>query len=836
MTTLKSEYFNSMGELTSSALGQFAAIPTGSLYGRPVGPRLAEHDAPGWSAMVKDTGNVEAYFDLTAAPGSSANPRGAMMGWYYFTRGTTDNFSRFLWMDRQGADAPIQHLAIGPTGIIQTGNGGWSTHTPITIDFNKWYFFMIAWFYTAAGHVYDYRFYNKEIGGELSEFHSYDNLGGNSAPGEGYVGTQSIAAVNNWAGRVGAARLATFAENDFSDIAYPADILEPVVERHTWYAGPNGLATNTGLAPGLGFERPLDVTHLNEEMAYGGFIPVSTGYANGDILVIDTSEEPFDLHVDSSAAISFNIACRGITVQPAEGADYFDVKSWHDSGDGILWVQNGTHAVIYEWDGDYGSESADANMVWEDDVNPSRMARPDHASDAAVLTAMAAKPEGEFWVWSATDGSKVYIKPSGNGDPNGNGKTYTISANIGGTGNPPVVVTALDVNIEGLRCLYTCLANTTTSAVTDGDPIDGTALSFGIGSGGTYRMANCWFDKWGKHAWKVVHSASDSAFTDFNNWPGDGSNYCPSGGQSQLAYYNGNAAATGNTITATYPVVTTNAMLAQSTGGTFNLAHASLIIHRDAAATPFSAISITGGQLPGLINEQIATDALTMTDFKFAGGATGATTTTISRCHLTNRPYYLQAASKTLTVINSVINAAVSFNAGNIETYCRGTIIYKAVSIDCAGATAGDAAAALFVRDAAVAFTFQGCYVNFAGKAIALIADAAAGEITADYNEYSSAVGVRHFENYDSSDRTGTAVIALGQEANSLFSSTSVIEAGNFRPKAPTLAVPLATITGLTSTTDRYGRKRPPSGNTTAGGVIVAQQGGMQGMIGSGLY
>lgn len=834
-TLIAREDFTGTGNIELATPGGFSAVPTGSMLKHRVGYYTGSGSSPGRCGVVKDE-DMEAYFTRSISGGAVAAIECTVRFRDFgvctattltsFMRALSSTFAETILIGVQ-ADG---HVAVLDTqqGLLQLGE---------VLSLNTWYTFVLA-VQQNSNNSTTYQLWRKVADQPLNLIYDRGPAAffGVTSLERLQVCNKYFGVVSHWKGHLSVTALYT--ESKFEDVIFPSDLTEPPLGPFDWYMTWAGSVTGSG---SLSDPWYMDITFLNNEFAYGLFTQAN-GYASGDTVYIDTHDGDLDTHASTAPAISLTIGCRGINVKPISGQTYWKVRTWR--GASGPFVQDATYSNLWKYF-PIGSDNINGSCIWENDVNPSKMKRSDYASEALVLAAMAAKPSGEFWWYPNVAGTIVYIKASGDGNPNSNGKTYDVASNINGTGDPAVLVTAFDVNIEGLYVIKTCLAISDSNASLDGDPLDGTCLSFTAGSGGTSRVASCSFDKWSKHAYKEVHSASNTTLIDSNNLLGNGSCYCIFGGQSGIAWFNGSDTASGNVVVSTSLSQVTNAMLPQSTGGTISLNYASVLLHNASViGTQFSSVTITSATLAGNINENQAAAVLNIDRTVFAGGQTRAGVSNLTSSRTTNYPFLTPVANKSVLALNSAFTIIGTLSSANTNHQVQGTNSYIGCSFDARQAFAGDANASLFYRTGTAVLILGDCAFAFGGKDIAIAADFLVGEITADYNGYEKLISARLYDNYGGSDQTGTAWQALGQDTNAVWNTSLGISANTFylATESPLRGVgDILSFPTLASTRDLYQAQRTAAGATDMGAALfnalfVGGAGMFKGIIGSGIY
>jgi hypothetical protein len=224
----------------------------------------------------------------------------------------------------------------------------------------------------------------------------------------------------------------TFEQADFSDITYPADLLEPGIGL-TWHVNPaTGDDANDGTTPATAWKT---AAKINSESFFTGFL-TAPGHESGDTLIIDTSGADLDL-----PGQSLYFRTQGLNVRAADGQEWIRFKC-HKTLSPAGWQPTGTANVFSTTD------TQSDIVVWEDDR---WMHHPIGSSFTSVAPELSETP-GSFW----TDGSQLYVHPFDSTDPRTDGKRYDRSRRFDGTTS--IQIMAKHMHVRDIWNGKTCTA------------------------------------------------------------------------------------------------------------------------------------------------------------------------------------------------------------------------------------------------------------------------------------------------------------------------------------------------------------------------------------------
>lgn len=291
------------------------------------------------------------------------------------------------------------------------------------------------------------------------------------------------------------------------------------------------------------------------------------GFALGDVWSITAPvNAPLDVGIPGMLIVT-----RGVTVKPLAGQQYFYVQAWKDvsgatAGGSTTWALSAGTTKTYETT-DGSATDLTSVVGWEADKWPTH---PTGAAFSNVKSAMDAVA-GSWY----SDGTKIYLHPLGDTNPNTDGKIYTRSRARAG-GNPAINLNAFDVQLFGAYVGKTCVAVSTdsTSGQNQGVTWNGNA-------GGTGRTSGCYVYYASKHAIGQLDNSTGCYLLVDGNITTQGTPYEGGGGYSAYVSDNGGASATTNGDTHTFVnnADTLNVGLIGSSAGTVNLAMPSWLCH-----------------------------------------------------------------------------------------------------------------------------------------------------------------------------------------------------------------------------------------------------------------
>ena len=668
MTLLQREMFAPTGALTAASPGTNFASVVGTLAQRAGGPRLA--------------GSPAASADLRGAPV-------AAYGRFVLPTQTQQMVFACAWFmvkSVQGTNVDLLNVCDiygnpGPTISITNGSLGggikYNSFAPSGPAYvNQWLFLGIA-VNLKQSNTGDVRFYSKLPGQPMQSWAPInDSLLGVASLGQVTVGSVDVG--TTLLGRMGGTSVYTFTQSDFSDVAYPADLLEPTAGL-TWYCNAlNGNDAADGTTPATAWK---SVAKINDETNYAGLLPAGS-YANGDTLIIDTSGQALDLGGQDLA-----LRTSGLNVRAATGQQWIVLKSYRSLDPGG-WTPTGTSNV-------YAITDSQPNIVlWEDDMF---MNHPLGSSFSAVSAALSSTP-GSFW----TDGTTLYVHPFGSTDPRVDGKRYERSYAF--ADGPSVALGAPNLNIQDIYAGKTCLADPATN-----DPVGTTCMAF-IAVPGIAVVSHCYLYMGAKHNFSITLGGyGDDVLVD-NVQCEQGSPYAAPGGQTVFVSFNADPVAYGIVHRFHNCLTVANAGLIGSSQGTMTELYPVYFIHNlgnVGEPAQFDLIEIENCDF-GLGNIQGYTGAQSfVVSQTTCGGISVSSQVSADRCYFNALNW--QAAPWTLTERNCV-HVVAGFSGELRSNPVSGSLDIQGCTFDArqiTGVQGGVPQSALFTRSGPLSLVFQ---------------------------------------------------------------------------------------------------------------------------------
>lgn len=496
MELLHRELFSNSGELTSSSPGSNFTQVIGTLHQRPGGPRLT-NTLPTSADLREANSPAVGRFHFA----SSSHTKIFVAGWFLIKEVQGGQVDLLSICDIYGNLSPTISISNGELG----GGIRFNNFTPANLEWqNRWIFLGIA-AHLKSGTTADVRFYYKLPNEPMQSWAPINNGQiGIATLGQTFAGSMAYGPLVK--GRLGAPAAYTFSEDDFSDIAYPSDLIEPT-SRLTWYCDPqngNDLADGTSLTTAW-----KTVSKINEESLYTGLLPARS-HEEGATLVIHTGDQDLDLN-----GVALKISTPGLNVRAAQGQEWIRVKSYRSLPPGV-WQPTATPNV-------YATTDTQSHIVlWEDDKFMNHALGSSYANVESQLTSTP----GSFW----TDGTTLYAHPFGSTDPRSDGKRYERSYNFidGGA----VVLNAPNLNINDIHSGKTCLANWVNN-----DPIGGYCLGVAAAPGRAV-IKHCYLYYGSKHNIGIVQGEAGDDVLIEDVQAEQGSPYAAPGGQTIFVSFN----------------------------------------------------------------------------------------------------------------------------------------------------------------------------------------------------------------------------------------------------------------------------------------------------------
>jgi hypothetical protein len=723
------------------------------------------------------SGNI--YFGPYGSPpsvgviGGTVDARGgdSFYGQINFTTQPRIFAGAWLFIKSQGiVGANPQFIIRTDTGMhLASANGGisaWSEfvwNSPLTgLDpNNQWVFFGMA-ASLVSGTGYDLKFYYKTLTGNLTAWASNANdnifaamtgvkfgmgLGNASNPIVEFACTSPC--------------IYTYANNDFSDIVYPSEILLPP-PRGDYYLNPaTGNDANDGTTAGSAW-RTCD--KINAVSAHTGILP-ATSYASGSKLTIDTTSSDLDVGQVPSGLV---LSTRGLTVIGPDSLNRKITVRAYVVIAGAQWVVVGS--------GVYSAPNSSPDAVlWEDSK---WMNHPNGADYASVSAALASTP-GSFW----TDGATMYLHPFGNTDPRSDGKTYARSAYPGT--RSAIWLMAPDMDICGITVGMTCDVQT-----------GGTSQSgYGIGSsssafGGISRVRECYCYYGGKHALGFTNDTTNSDITVENCQVEQCSPYS---GQSCFVNY---MADTGGTMTGNIAryrrnICNKNSGLIGSAAGQ-NTNQQVWLCHNNGAGVQWVDFEFTDNMFPRGSIQSGMIDTFRITGGRLGAVAAYSPNTICERVYFDAEGFQVNVADVPgrNIVRNCLVVPEIPFGGGNNGWTIRGKITVEGCTFDMTKVPAGPEGVALYFLEGSskpVDVIFHNNVIKSNGKhSIIVYGKTGFDVLTFDYNAYSqlaNSVAVFYNNGSGASNYTFAQWQAIGYDTHSFQLASLALDA-NLKPMA----------------------------------------------------
>jgi hypothetical protein len=427
MHLLHQEMFATPVNLTQANPGsQFSSV-VGILHQRVGGPKLSGGTPS--SADLRGEG-VPAYGRIVL---QQPQPTKVFIGaWFHIKEVSSGEVDLMSINDPFGNPSPTISIRNGALG----GGIKYNSFQANGLSYlNRWIFVGMA-IRHKGGTTADVRFYHRLPGQPLFEFSALNNVNvGIGTVGQAVMGATSTNLLLR--ARLGAPSVYRFDQDDFSDVAYPIEILEPDGPR-TWYCNPlTGNDTNSGESPATAWKT---VTKLNQETFFNGMLAAS-GHAVGDTLIIDTSGAPLEL-----PGVSLDLRTPGLNLRAAQGQEWIKFKgcktitanSWQTTTTQNVYSTTDTQLGIVPWEDDRWLHHAKGLTF------------------ASVATELSQTP-GSFW----TDGTTLYIHPLGSTNPRSDGKRYERSYRFDQISS--ILLGAPNMNIRDIHAGKTCTAEKSTN-------------------------------------------------------------------------------------------------------------------------------------------------------------------------------------------------------------------------------------------------------------------------------------------------------------------------------------------------------------------------------------
>jgi hypothetical protein len=773
---LSQQVFNGGVVLNAANPGGLGHITTGSIT-----PHLADTTGGALFAGVMPDADFKSYVDINISNGQSACILAVVRLKDFGANASLQGIFEVLSNTNLSAQ-----VGWNSAGLIATFDGGaGTTNGTLSVTLNDW--ILVAFIVRKNGdNSTEFTVKLGVNGGAVATaktraaffdgFTSLNRLGFVNYSGDG---------TSNWRGHV--AYVGVFTTDNYpADADYPAGISLPTKAKNTWKMVAGGSLSNSGKQSS---PWPLSTSKFVSEVMDGIF--------EGDEIIIDSSAGAWDIGAN---VVDIHLA-RGFTM-----TFIGEPRPWKDrtgaaSGGTQIWTAH--DASVWKF-----SDTDLTNTILY--LNDAPMATHPVGVNLAAVIAALDSTVGSFW----TDGATMYANfgfnpntTAGKTIVTSRDRTYNYDLAPGTHGAPVFHYTNCggDFVINDLKCRYTGYISPTDNNL----PFEGDCVRSSVGCKDfTLALNRVNWDHFGKHAYTYAVDAPTRARINFNDSTlGRGVPYVAFGGWTSLALFVATAG------TGDCQATITNCLSTDSTGQPF------LIVHGGGGVVDqFSSVLLTrvSASKQQITNQGVALN-VTLNDC-IVGSLTQspAKTMTMNRGRL-----YGGISGGGLTLSNVLWTPSENLSAANTNVQVSGTINLFNATVDVSGCTVGDSSASLLYRVGVAAITIAGSAWKFGGKDIATVANAAAGEITANDNVYEKPVGNRLYETFNTADRTGTAAQGLGLDVNSQFVADLKLQP-DFEPRfdsAARAAVSLARWPAFASTLDARRRRRNPSGTTDAGAM-----------------
>lgn len=654
------EMFATTGQLDEANPGANFTLVQRVLFQRAGGPRLAETAAA--SADIRaDNPSPHGTVRLP-----QVGDRLFVCGWFFFK--TLQNHSGRVLSINSDILEPGPNLTV-ENGMIGGGIGnGAPTILPESVA-NRWIFLGLAVSHD-SGRDGSVRYYYKFTGQPMQTWGGFDDDNiGLPEVGSARFGVDTTNSAIQC--RMGAPAAYRFENDDFSDIVYPPDLLEPETGL-TWYCNPaTGNDSNDGTSPERAW---ASLAKINGESRHTGLLPADNS-ESGDTLIIDTRLASLETEGETLSLVT-----AGLNVRAASGNEWIRVKSYHTL-DPSGWEPTGISNVYSTID------TEEHIVVWEDDKFLHHPTSPDFASVQAFLGATP----GSFW----TDGAKLYLHPFGSTDPRYDGKRYERSYYLGY--ESAVMLKAPDLHIRDLHVGKTCLSRSY-----DGNPIGAYCVG-NDGPMGRARIAHCFFYYGSKHNFGLTTGGPGDDVLVEDVQCEQGSPYGGPGGQTVFVSFNHQPLPLGIIHRYHRCKTVANAGLIGSSEGTMTPLFPVFYAHNSGGPAQFALFEFIDcdfgtGPVFGSAVERVRLEGCTFGDFSFGANAE------IERCRI-HGPVYGPAGYR-LSIRNSILKRTGMLTA----TSAAGELVIEGCHLDGSGITSiqgGVPQAAFFTRSGTLDVVFR---------------------------------------------------------------------------------------------------------------------------------
>ena len=754
LTLVTREPFVGPGTLTSTAPGANFSSVSGTLTMVRVGPRTSAIAAPGWSADIRTTGAVN--YRGTVNLSGPASLCGMWGTWVRIKAlPPAGGFLSVLQLIDQSSNI-VMDYTINASGVIvakpYNSNGAAPTFTSPAIPLNTWVWLAVAWqIQPGPGFLYGIRCLSMPLGGQLTTWGAVDGIGA-LATSFTFVNTGLQTGGSGPMMRIGCPSL--YAMTDFTDIAYPSDIIPPVEQPTNWYVNTtSGNDNNDGITSQTAWKTAGKIA---VESQYCGMLDSNApGPGGGDILHIYTGGGTL---VIGTNTLSF--ATQGLTVEPTTGQTYIKCRAEELIANSSFSLAPGltktyqtadtqTNAVAWqndEWMWHVKSASFGAAAAVSD---PHSGVMTNYPTTAAALEALP----GSFY----TDGTTLYIHPFGNSNPKSDGQSYTRAINRGG-GLAAVAFTAGNFRAKGFYIRKTALV--------DSNDNDFGAYCFqdGVlsGKGFSNSIEDCYFAYGDKHCLGSTSGVTGSTLLVLDTECEQGHPYCAFGGQTPFVSYSGATTADNVHIYRGCTCLARSGLIGSTSGDTVGNGGDIFLSHNNGVGTSFASITLDDCNFAsGSASVAVANNLIVMNHTQIGEISTGCPTTTVTETTFPFELVQMSAPATTLTVENCLIKPtfALSPAPAYFGFLVSGSVMIEGCTFDLSGITGNSSfyfLQGMIQRLATLDLTFRNnAYIVPSGENLPLLYNVASTDgLTFDHNAYNLGAGTIIARSFHASSMT----------------------------------------------------------------------------------
>jgi hypothetical protein len=838
---------------TAGAPGDLDFVDLGAADLRPYGAYLAGN-SPGWSL---DNKRASCRFGFTVAGASGPDTKGMQCAWYNLGRPYASGNNKIYAMLAEvtggsfiGVVIDISTLSVD---LISIG-ALYADSNAIKVLTRYTDFWLATYWENTGGNNWELRVVYSEDGVTLTTIGTKSFTMVGKVVIKTYFGTQSqdTALISARISLPSLYQIGSVA----ADLTYPSEIFKPTTAgvagtvRPSFYVRSDALgggrgitntaadawtatewATYAGITSGTIMGGPVidptnsnaavDVTAIDVDTLDARFVAGTARHGGPRIYV--TGDSNNILRIPTEVALynsdNFELLAGPTATGPVELRGTTRLPTWSSLGSSV-WeaALSCKYPVLFEFPDLATANSNSGKAIW--------LTHPGAITTSAGFIAVATS--GSF----GTDGgggagTKIWVRATGSGDPNSNGKIY--EATTGADGDP-LSILCQGGYIHDVIVRYFAGVNTSNNATNT----QGRFPAFG--GNGWFVCDNCTLHALGRHAVAIYEGSATYSVKKRSLLINNTMNDCPptayvgGGGQSMIVI-SGTTNGLDNQSRFRNNTCTTTTGVVGSATGTVDVLNDTVTDETLSGAHPQSKVQFVNNILPGrcIIGVTSVATIVTGNVMGYAGTANtfGGTTLTLTQNRITGIGLpILGEASGTSTIRSNIFNTA-----GAIATSASwlGTISFVGNTID-ATATTGGTGQALATRGGVVAINFSGNAVLFNNsdlyRLFATITPASGDSLTMAENELQGADSSRILVTAYAGANTKTLaqLVSGGQDTASEWQAD--LKMGfNYEPaysSAARTTVALATVPSLASTADKRGRNRAATGSVDAGALVYA--------------